>query len=73
MVAAAALHFMGKLLGVPRGMAPCTTLHAHVTLEGQQMATQLLTAAGASDYMDVCLNTDRMLASLDTSGHDVQT
>ncbi|WP_437278556.1 ethanolamine ammonia-lyase subunit EutB [Sorangium sp. So ce375] len=66
-------HFMGKLLGVPMGMAPCYTLHAHVTLEGQQMATQLLTAAGASYYMDVCLNTDRMLAYFDTSGHDVQT
>ncbi|WP_437797434.1 ethanolamine ammonia-lyase subunit EutB [Sorangium sp. So ce693] len=66
-------HFMGKLLGVPMGMAPCYTLHAHVTLEGQQMATQLLTAAGANYYMDVCLNTDRMLAYFDTSGHDVQT
>lgn len=64
---------MGKLLGVPMGMAPCYTLHAHVTLEGQQMATQLLTAAGANYYMDVCLNTDRMLAYFDTSGHDVQT
>lgn len=66
-------HFMGKLLGLPMGMAPCYTLHANVTLEGQQMATQLLTAAGANYYMDVCLNTDRMLAYFDTSGHDVQT
>jgi ethanolamine ammonia-lyase large subunit len=37
------------------------------------MATQLLTAAGANYYMDVCLNTDRMLAYFDTSGHDNQT
>jgi ethanolamine ammonia-lyase large subunit len=37
------------------------------------MATELLTAAGANYYMDVCLNTDRMLAYFDTSGHDVQT
>ncbi|AUX48748.1 ethanolamine ammonia-lyase [Sorangium cellulosum] len=66
-------HLLGKLLGVPMGMAPCYTLHANITLEGQQMATQLLTAAGASYYMDVCLNTDRMLAYFDTSGHDVQT
>ena len=66
-------HFMGKLLGLPMGMAPCYTLHARVTQEGQQMATQLLTAAGANYYMDVCLNTDRMLAYFDTSGHDVQT
>lgn len=66
-------HFMGKLLGVPMGMAPCYTLHSRITAEGQQMATELLTAAGANYYMDVCLNTDRMLAYFDTSGHDVQT
>ena len=35
-------HFMGKLLGLPMGMAPCFTLHSQITLEGQQMATQLL-------------------------------
>lgn len=66
-------HFMGKLLGLPMGMAPCFTLHSQITLEGQQMATQLLAAAGANYYMDVALNTDRMLAYLDTSGHDDQT
>lgn len=66
-------HFMGKLLGLPMGMAPCYTLHSNITLEGQQMATELLTAAGANYYMDVPLNTDRMLAYFDTSGHDDQT
>jgi ethanolamine ammonia-lyase large subunit len=66
-------HFMGKLLGLPMGMAPCYTLHARTILEGQQIATQLLTAAGANYFMDVCLNTDRMLAYFDTSAHDVQT
>ncbi len=66
-------HFMGKLLGLPMGMAPCYTLHSQITLEGQQMATQLLAAAGSNFYMDVCLNTDRMLAYFDTSGHDDQT
>jgi ethanolamine ammonia-lyase large subunit len=66
-------HFMGKLLGLPMGMAPCYTLHSRITPEGQQMATELLTAAGANYYMDVCLGTDRMLAYFDTSGHDVQT
>jgi ethanolamine ammonia-lyase large subunit len=66
-------HFMGKLLGLPMGMAPCYTLHAQITLEGQQMATELLTAAGANYYMDVGLNTDRMLAYFDTSAHDDQT
>jgi ethanolamine ammonia-lyase large subunit len=66
-------HFMGKLLGLPMGMAPCYTLHAHILLEGQQIATELLTAAGANYYMDVGLNTDRMLAYFDTSAHDDQT
>jgi ethanolamine ammonia-lyase large subunit len=66
-------HFMGKLLGLPMGMAPCFTLHSRITLEGQQMATELLTAAGANYFMDVCLNTDRMLAYFDTSAHDDQT
>src|SRR5438552_12758505 len=65
--------FMGKLLGRPMGMAPCYTLHSNITLEGQQMATELLTAAGANYFMDVGLNTDRMLAYFDTSGHDDQT
>jgi ethanolamine ammonia-lyase large subunit len=65
-------HFMGKLLGLPMGMAPCYTLHSEIALEGQQMATQLVTAAGANYFMDVCLNIDRMLAYFDTSGHDVQ-
>ena len=34
-------HFMGKLLGLPMGMAPCYTLHSQITLEGQQMATRI--------------------------------
>lgn len=66
-------HFMGKLLGLPMGMAPCYTLHANSTLEGQQIATELLTAAGTNYFMDVGLNTDRMLAYFDTSAHDNQT
>jgi ethanolamine ammonia-lyase large subunit len=66
-------HFMGKLLGLPMGMAPCYALHSRTILEGQQIATQLLTAAGANYFMDVCLNTDRMLAYFDTSAHDVET
>jgi ethanolamine ammonia-lyase large subunit len=66
-------HFMGKLLGLPMGMAPCYTLHSRITLDGQQMASQLLASAGANYYMDVCLNTDRMLAYFDTSAHDNQT
>jgi ethanolamine ammonia-lyase large subunit len=66
-------HFMGKLLGLPMGMAPCYTLHSKITLDGQQMATQLLASAGANYYMDVYLNNDRMLAYFDTSAHDNQS
>ncbi|MAD46057.1 MAG: ethanolamine ammonia-lyase [Oceanospirillaceae bacterium] len=66
-------HFMGKMMGLPMGMAPCFTLHSQITAEGQQMATQLLTAAGANFFMDVYLGNDRMLAYFDTSGHDDQT
>jgi ethanolamine ammonia-lyase large subunit len=29
-------HFMGKLLGLPMGMAPCFTLHAGTSLEGRR-------------------------------------
>ncbi|MDP2506071.1 ethanolamine ammonia-lyase subunit EutB [Oceanobacter sp. 3_MG-2023] len=66
-------HLMGKLMGLPMGMAPCFTLHSQVTAEGQQMATELLAAAGANFFMDVYLGNDRMLAYFDTSGHDDQT
>src|SRR5207244_11430448 len=66
-------HFMGKLLGVPMGMSPCYTLHSKITLEGQQMAAEMLAAAGAIYYMGVCLYTDSMLAYFDTSAHDDQT
>ena len=66
-------HFMGKLMGLPMGMAPCYTLHSEITMEGQQVATGLLAAAGANFFMDVYLTTDRMLAYFDTSGHDDQT
>ena len=66
-------HFMGKLMGLPMGMAPCYTLHSNCTLEGQQMATQMLTAAGANFFMDVYYGMDRMLSYFDTSGHDNQT
>lgn len=66
-------HFMGKIMGLPMGMAPCYTLHSEITMEGQQVATGLLAAAGANFFMDVYLSTDRMLAYFDTSGHDDQT
>ena len=66
-------HFMAKFMGLPMGCAPCFTLHSQVTTDGQQMAVELLTAAGANFYMDIYLGLDRMLAYFDVSGHDDQT
>lgn len=66
-------HFMGKLLGLPMGMAPCYTLPSEMTPKGQQIATELLAAAGANYFMDDYLSVDRMLAYFDTSSHDNQT
>ena len=65
--------FLGKLLGLPMGIGSCYTLHAESGLEGQQATTELLAAAGATYFMDVALNTDRMLAYFDTSAHDNQS
>ena len=66
-------NFMGKLLGLPMGISPSYTMHSESHLEGQQMAVQLATAAGAGFFMDVYLGTDRMLAHFVNSGHDDQT
>ncbi|KAH3757468.1 ethanolamine ammonia-lyase [Pelomyxa schiedti] len=66
-------NFCGKVLGLPMGMDPCFTLHSQITIEAQQMATQLCTAAGTAFFMDVYLNSDRMLGYFTTSGHNVQT
>lgn len=66
-------HFMGKILGLPMGISPSYTLHSKSHLEGQQMAVQLATAAGANFFMDVYLGADRMLAHFVNSGHDDQT
>lgn len=66
-------HFMGKILGLPMGISPSYTLHSESHLEGQQMAVQLATAAGANFFIDVYLGCDRMLAHFVNSGHDDQT
>jgi ethanolamine ammonia-lyase large subunit len=55
------------------GISPSYTLHSNSHLEGQQMAVQLATAAGANFFMDIYLGTDRMLAHFVNSGHDDQT
>ncbi|KAH3732714.1 ethanolamine ammonia-lyase [Pelomyxa schiedti] len=65
--------FCGKVMGLPMGMDPGFTIHCATDREGQQIAVQLLTAAGVTFYMDVFLGCDRMLAYFNVSGHDNQT
>ena len=66
-------HFMGKLIGLPMGMAPCYTNHTSITQDEQEMATMLLNAAGANYYIGVPVNDDIMLSYQDTSYHDNAT
>lgn len=66
-------HFMGKLLGLPMGMAPCYTNHTSITQDDQEMATALLAMAGANYYMGVPVGDDVMLSYQDTSFHDDAT
>ena len=66
-------HFMGKLMGLPMGMAPCYTNHTSITQDDQEIATTLLNAAGANYYMGVPVGDDVMLAYQDTSFHDDAT
>lgn len=63
-------HFMGKLMGLPMGMAPCYTNHTPINMDDQQMATMLLALAGSNYYMGVPAGDDVMLAYMDTSYHD---
>ena len=66
-------HFMGKLIGLPMGMAPCYTNHTSITQDDQEMATALLAMAGANYYMGVPVGDDVMLFYQDTSFHDDAT
>ncbi len=66
-------HFMGKLLGIPMGMAPCYTNHTKINQDDQEMATMLLGLAGANYYMGLPMGDDIMLAYQDTSYHDDAT
>lgn len=63
-------HFMGKLTGLPMGMAPCYTNHVNVDQNDQESATMLLAMAGANYYMGVPVGDDVMLSYQDTSFHD---
>lgn len=63
-------HFMGKLMGLPMGMAPCFTNHTPINIDDQEIATMLLALAGSNYYMGVPAGDDVMLAYQDTSFHD---
>lgn len=62
--------FMGKLMGLPMGMAPCFTNHTPIDMNDQQIATMLLALAGSNYYIGVPGGDDVMLAYQDTSYHD---
>lgn len=66
-------HFMGKLTGLPMGMAPCYTNHTNIDQNDQETATMLLAMAGANYYMGVPIGDDVMLSYQDTSFHDDAT
>jgi ethanolamine ammonia-lyase large subunit len=66
-------HFMGKLSGLPMGMAPCYTNHTKMDQNDQETATMLLAMAGSNYYMGVPAGDDIMLSYQDTSFHDDAT
>lgn len=66
-------HYMGKLAGLPMGMAPCYTNHTNADQNDQESATMLLAIAGANYYMGVPMGDDVMLSYQDTSCHDDAT
>lgn len=66
-------HFMGKLAGLPMGMAPCYTNHTKMDQNDQESATMLLALAGSNYYMGVPVGDDVMLSYQDTSFHDDAT
>lgn len=62
--------FMGKLHGLPMGIAPCYTNHMKVDQNDQEMGTLLCAMAGSNFFMGVAGGDDVMLSYQDTSFHD---
>lgn len=62
--------FMGKLHGIPMGIAPCYTNHMAADQNDQEMGTLLCSIAGANFFMGVPGGDDCMLSYQDTSFHD---
>ncbi|GED12443.1 ethanolamine ammonia-lyase subunit EutB [Aneurinibacillus migulanus] len=62
--------FMGKLHGLPMGIAPTYTNHMYADQNDQEIAGMLTALAGANFYMGVPGGDDVMLNYQDTSYHD---
>ncbi|CDX05121.1 Ethanolamine ammonia-lyase heavy chain [bioreactor metagenome] len=62
--------FMGKLHGLPMGIAPCYTNHMKADQNDQEIATLLCAMAGANYFMGLPGGDDVMLSYQDTSYHD---
>ncbi|PTX64654.1 ethanolamine ammonia-lyase heavy chain [Melghirimyces profundicolus] len=62
--------FMGKLHGLPMGIAPTYTNHMIADQNDQEIAGMLTALAGANFYMGVPGGDDVMLSYQDTSYHD---
>lgn len=62
--------FMGKLHGLPMGIAPCYTNHMKADQNDQEIGTLLCAMAGANYFMGVAGGDDIMLSYQDTSYHD---
>lgn len=62
--------FMGKMHGLPMGIAPTYTNHMYADQNDQEIAGMLTTLAGANFYMGVPGGDDVMLNYQDTSYHD---
>ncbi len=62
--------FMGKMHGIPMGIAPCYTNHMKMDQDDQEIATILCSIAGSNFFMGVSGGDDCMLNYQDTSYHD---
>lgn len=65
--------FMGKLHGLPMGIAPCYTNHMKADQDDQEIGTMLCAMAGSNYFMGVSGGDDCMLSYQDTSYHDDAT
>ena len=62
--------FMGKMHGIPMGIAPCYTNHMKADQDDQELGTMLCAMAGSNFFMGVSGGDDCMLNYQDTSYHD---